>query len=74
MSTTCKTGLKKNVISKKVFEKELLLCHELSKKNGGGCCWGECKNCGVTPFLYKLHKGVIIHEPKELAKIRSNVT
>jgi hypothetical protein len=67
---TCKTGLKKNVISKTVFEREVLLCEELSKK-GKKCGWGKCKGCGVLPLLYKLHKGILIEDSGELKKIKN---
>jgi hypothetical protein len=68
---TCKTGLKKNVISRTVFEREITLCRNLNEENNGrGCGWGSCKNCGVIPLLYKLHKGVLIEDKKELAEIR----
>ncbi len=34
---TCKTGLKKNIIKKEVFDKEIALCKMLAKKNKGKC-------------------------------------
>ena len=71
---TCKTGLKKNIISKAVFDREIALCRILNKKGKGrGCNWGKCKNCGVIPLLYKLHKGVLIEDKKELGKIRKDI-
>lgn len=69
---TCKTGLKKNIIKKQVFKRELALCKKLSKANGGNCGWGVCKDCGVIPFLYKLHLGVLLEDPREIAKVRKN--
>jgi hypothetical protein len=63
---TCKTGLKKNVINKEVFDREIQLCRMLSKKNKGGCGWGRCKNCGVIPFLVKLYKGKLLEDKKEI--------
>jgi hypothetical protein len=36
---TCETGLKKNVISKNVFEREIKLCQQLNKEN-------DKKGCG----------------------------
>ena len=66
---TCKTGLKKNIISKKVFERELALCRELGKK----CNWGKCENCGVIPLLFKLHKGKLLENPEEIKKTRNKI-
>jgi len=70
---TCKTGLKKNIIKKKVFERETALCRELSKENKGKCGWGKCNNCGVIPLLYKLYKGQLLEKPQEIKKIRSKI-
>ncbi|MDP2629794.1 MAG: hypothetical protein Q8P56_00080 [Candidatus Uhrbacteria bacterium] len=65
---TCKIGLKKNIIAKDVFEREIALCRNLSKENGGKCGWGVCKDCGVLPFLIKLHKGVLLEDPLEIVE------
>ncbi len=70
---TCKSGLKKNIIKKEVFDKEIALCRMLSKKHKGKCGWGKCKNCGVIPFLYKLHKGKLLEKPVELKKIKNKI-
>lgn len=70
---TCKTGLKKNIIKKEVFEREIALCKMLSKKGKGKCGWGKCKDCGVIPLLYKLHKGILLEKPADLAKVRKKV-
>lgn len=32
---TCKTGLKKNIIKKEVFDREIALCKMLSKEHKG---------------------------------------
>ena len=70
----CKTGLKKNVINKSVFDREIALCKMLNEENDGkGCGWGKCKNCGVIPLLYKLHEGILIENEKELRNIRKNI-
>lgn len=69
---TCKTGLKKNVIKKSVFDREILLCKELSKKNGK-CGWGKCKDCGVIPLLYKLHKGEVIEDKEKVKKLKDEI-
>ena len=63
---TCKTGLKKNLISAAVFKREIELCRNLSHKNGGKCGWGKCEDCGVIPLLYKFHKGLLLEEAKEI--------
>lgn len=63
---TCKTALKPNVIDVETFDRELALCHKLSEESGGKCGWGCCKDCGVVPLLYKLHKGELIEEPNEI--------
>lgn len=69
---TYKTGLKKNVISKTVFEREILLCQKLNKESGGkGCGWGKCRDCGVIPLLYKLHKGILVEDKKELQNLKA---
>jgi len=71
---TCKTGLKKNVISKNVFEREIKLCQQLNKEsNGKGCGWGKCKSCGVIPLLIKLYKGVLIEDKKELKEVKKEI-
>lgn len=62
---TFKTWLKKNVITKKIFDREIFLCNELSKDKNG-CGWGKCKDCGVIPLLYKLHSGLLIEKKKML--------
>lgn len=68
---TCKTGLKKNIISKAVFDRETELCKMLSKENKGKCGWGKCKNCGVVPLLVKLHQGVLLEKDEEIANARN---
>ena len=70
---TRKTGLKKNIIKKKVFEREIKLCQHLNKEHMGKCGWGRCKQCGVIPLLYKLHKGKLIDKSGDLAEIRTSI-
>lgn len=70
---TYKTGLKKNIIKKEVFDREIKLCRMLSKKNKGKCGWGKCKDCGVIPFLYKLHKGQLLEDINKIKKIKSKI-
>ncbi|MDD3486825.1 MAG: hypothetical protein PHF35_00380 [Candidatus Moranbacteria bacterium] len=48
---TCKTGIKKNVINKKTFDREMELCHLLSKENKGGCGWGKAGIVELFPCL-----------------------
>jgi len=77
----CKTGLnpfdklraRKNIIKKEVFDKEIALCRMLSKKHKGKCGWGKCKDCGVIPFLYKLHRGKLLEKPAEIKKIKNKI-
>jgi hypothetical protein len=69
----CETGLKKDVINKDVFEREIALCKMLANENNSKCGWGVCENCGVIPLLYKLHKGQLIEKPEELNKIRKEI-
>jgi FAD synthetase len=65
------TGLKKNVISKTVFAREIELCREL--RDDKGCGWGKCATCGVVPLLIKLHKEVLIEDKEELKKVRKEI-
>jgi hypothetical protein len=67
---TCKTRLKKNVVNKRTFDREMELCRILSAENKGGCGWGKCASCGVIPLLVKLHKGELLMEEKEIADSR----
>jgi hypothetical protein len=67
---TSKLELKKNVIKKKVFEREIALCRRLSKENRGKCGWGKCQDCGVIPLLYKLYKGKLLEDPAEIKKLK----
>ncbi len=66
---TCKTGMEKGLVSKEVFDREVALCREMSAKDGG-CCWGRCETCGVIPLLYKLYKGKLVDDARELIKLR----
>ncbi len=59
-----------NNMDEKTFEKEIAMCKELSKKNGGKCNWGECEKCGVVPLLYKLGKGKLYEAKDEVEKIK----
>jgi hypothetical protein len=70
----CKTDLKKNIIKKEVFDREIALCKMLTKENKGKCGWGKCKDCGVIPLLYKLHKGKLLDKPAEIKKAKSKIT
>lgn len=71
---SCKTGLKKNIIKKDVFDREIKLCQMLSKEHGGKCGWGKCKDCGVVPLLVKLHKGKLLEKPFEIKKAKSRIS
>jgi hypothetical protein len=59
-----------NNMEKETFEKEIAMCRELSKKNGGKCNWGECEKCGVIPLLYKLSKGEFYESQDGAEKIK----
>lgn len=71
--STCKAGLKKNAISEHVFKRELEMCKKLSRENGGKCNWGKCEDCGVIPLLYKLGKGILLEDPKEIENTKNQV-
>jgi len=68
----CKVGLKKNVIKKDVFEREIKICQEYFKKKRG-CGWGKCSECGVSFLLYKLYKGKLIENKNLIRKFRAKV-
>lgn len=68
---TCKTGLKKNIISKEVFDRETELCKMLSGGNKGRCGWGKCKDCGIIPLLVKLHQGILLEKDEEIVNARN---
>ena len=70
---TCKTGLKKNVIKRQVFDGEIALCKKLSAENNGSCGWGVCRNCGVIPLLYKLHKGILLEDKKDIVDAKLKI-
>jgi len=70
---TCKTGLKKNIITKKIFNREVTLCQKLNQENNGKCGWGKCVDCGVIPFLIKLHKGLLLEKSAEIKKAKEGV-
>jgi hypothetical protein len=69
----CVSGLKKNIIKKEVFDKEIGICKMLARQNKGKCGWGKCKDCGVVPLLYKLNKGVLLEKPAEIKKAKSKI-
>ncbi len=66
-------GLKKNVIKKEVFDREIALCKMLFRENKGKCGWGKCPNCGVIPLLWKLHKGQLLDTPAKVVKIKKEI-
>lgn len=69
---TCETGLEKDLIEKEVFDREISLCKEMFKKDGG-CCWGKCENCGVLLLLNKLYKGELIDDKEEIKKLKDEI-
>lgn len=62
-----------NNMEKEIFDRELAMCHELSKKNGGICNWGECEKCGVIPLLFKLGKGEFYETKKEVKALKDKI-
>lgn len=60
-------------MEKEIFDKEISMCRELSRKNNGKCNWGECEKCGVVPLLFKLGKGEIFEAADEVEKLREEV-
>jgi len=58
-------------MEQELFEKEINMCRELSKKNGGRCKWGECDKCGVIPLLYKIGKGEFYDTPDDIERIKN---
>ena len=68
-----KAGLKKCIIKKSVFDREIEMCKKLSKENKGKCGWGKCKDCGVLFLLHKLYKGELIEDRDEIKKIRKDI-
>gem|GEM_PF-487612 len=70
---TCKTGLKRNIIKKDLYEREIVLCKKLFKENKGGCNWGRCKECGAPLLLYKLYKGQLIEKPDQVKKFKNKI-
>lgn len=54
------------------FEKEVAMCRELYKKNGG-CNWGRCESCGVIPLLYKLAKGEVVEDPDAVRALKARI-
>ncbi|MCK5465928.1 hypothetical protein KAI56_00305 [Candidatus Parcubacteria bacterium] len=70
---SCKTGLKKCVIKKSVFDREIKLCQKLSKENKGKCGWGKCKDCGVLFLLQKLYKGELVEDKDEIKKVKKDI-
>ncbi len=59
-----------NNMEKEIFEKEIAMCKELSKKNDGKCAWGKCEKCGVIPLLYKLGKGEFYEKEDEVKELK----
>lgn len=66
----CGAGFKGGAIDSETFERELELCQKLSRENGGSCNWGKCADCGVIPFLIKLHHGILLEKPEEIKKAK----
>ena len=71
--SACDTGCESNVISEKIFNEEIALCRKLHSENGKKCGWGNCKDCGVIPLLYKLHKGQLLEDLDEIKRVKSDI-
>lgn len=70
---SCKEDNKENSISDEVFKREVALCKKLFQENGGTCCWGECAQCGVIPFLIKLRHNKILENKDEIAHEKNKI-
>ena len=57
-------------MNQEIFNREISLCRELSKKNGGKCKWGECEKCGVVPLLHKLFLGEHYDDVEEIRALK----
>lgn len=64
-------SLSQEIFDQEIFDHEIAICQQLAKKNNGECNWGKCKDCGVLPLLYKLHKGVLLEKPDEIKKLKN---
>lgn len=60
-------------MDKETFEKEIAMCRQLSRQNGGKCNWGECARCGAVPLLYKLGKGEFYEKEAEVLELKRKV-
>jgi len=60
-------------MTEEIFEKEIAMCRDLNRKNGGKCAWGECKTCGVIPLLYKIHKGIFLETEEEISQMKKEI-
>ena len=60
-------------MNKESYKKEIKLCKKLSLENGGKCNWGVCKNCGVIPLLYKLHKRKLLENLDDINKLKNKI-
>lgn len=61
-----------NNMDREIFTKEIAMCRELSKKNGGKCNWGECKKCGVIPLLHKIFNGKVYEKADEIKELKQS--
>ncbi|MEK7598796.1 MAG: hypothetical protein AAB487_03605 [Patescibacteria group bacterium] len=59
-------------MNKKTFDREIAVCRKLYKKDKG-CKWGKCFDCGTIPLLYKLYKGKILENKKEIKKLKNKI-
>lgn len=59
-------------MEQETFEKELAMCQKLHHEKKG-CNWGKCESCGVIPLLYKIHRGIILENQKEIRRVKEEV-
>ena len=59
-----------NNMEKEVFDREIAMCRDLFKNNGGKCNWGECDKCGAIPLLSKLFQGKIYEDKEEIKELK----
>jgi hypothetical protein len=61
------------VIPPEVLEREMAMCRNLQRENGGRCNWGECAQCGVVPLLVKLGEGRLLEEAEDIERRKREV-
>jgi hypothetical protein len=57
------------ILESKIFNSEIAMCQKHFQKKGK-CKWGECAKCGVIPLLFKLGKGELYEDEKEITNLK----